>query len=61
MKEVTRIITAEITIIEKELTDGEAESIEKTKQDAVESVTKALKDAYNADDVKVVIKDFIRD
>lgn len=59
MKEITRIITAEVTIIAKNLTDEEAQDILETKQDAVEAVTEALKGAYDADDVRVTIKDFI--
>lgn len=63
MKEITRIITAQITQVYK-TSDDEAEA--RIKRDTDRETTRALesylKDGFfNADDVKVEIKNFVMD
>lgn len=57
MKEVTRIITAEITCVEK-VTDAEYEEMKKGKE-AEDNLAKYIKYATKADDVHVKIQDFV--
>lgn len=60
MKEITRIITAQITLIET-MPDDDADAIIKAKEVARANVTNDLKKMYKADDVKVDIQDFVLD
>ena len=60
MKEITRIITAQITIIEQ-MPEYDAESVLACKEEAQENVKNTLQNLYNADDVKVEIQDFLMD
>lgn len=58
MKEITRIITAQITIIEQ-MPEYDAESVLACKDEAQENVKNTLQNLYKADDVKVEIQDFM--
>ena len=58
MKEITRIINAQITMIGK-VSDKDADTIIKSKNDAEKNVANDLKRIYKADDVQVEIKDFV--
>lgn len=58
MKEITRIITAQITLIET-MPDEDAETIIKAKEDAEKKFADDIKWIYSADDVTVEIKDFV--
>ena len=60
MKEITRIITAQITLIE-EMPDYDADSILEAKEEATANVKRTLQQLYKADDVNVNIQDFVRD
>jgi len=60
MKEITRIITAQITVISK-MSDDEADLFISHKEDAKELLENSLKEECNADDVIVEIKDFVMD
>lgn len=60
MKEITRIITSQITIIEQ-MTDEDAELIVASKEEAEKNVVKTLQKLYGADDVTVQIQDFARE
>lgn len=60
MKEITRIITAQITIIEQ-MPEYDAESVLACKDEAQENVKNTLQNLYKADDVKVEIQDFLMD
>lgn len=60
MKEITRIITAQITVIEC-LTDGDAETVISSKDEARANITADLQRIYNADDVVVTVQDFMLD
>lgn len=60
MKEITRIITAQITIIEQ-MPEYDAESVLACKEEAQENVKNTLQNLYKADDVKVEIQDFLMD
>lgn len=58
MKEITRIITAQITLIET-MEDEFADSIISSKEDSEKNFVDSLKKLYRADDVTVEIKDFV--
>ena len=58
MKEITRIITAQITLIET-MEDEFADSIISSKEDSEKIFVDSLKKLYSADDVTVEIKDFV--
>lgn len=60
MKEVRRIVSAQITIIEK-MTEDDADNVVSAKPDAEKNVADTLRHLYNADDVKVQIQDFVAD
>ena len=60
MKEVTRIVNAQITIIEK-VPDKDVDTIISTKEDAEANVKNTMQQLYNAADVQVEIKDFVMD
>lgn len=60
MKEITRIITAQITVIEA-LTDSDAETVISSKDEARANITADLQRIYNADDVVVTVQDFMLD
>ena len=58
MKEITRIITAQITLIET-MEDEFADSIISSKEDSEKNFVDSLKNLYRAADVTVEIKDFV--
>lgn len=60
MKEITRIITAQITVIET-MPNDDAETIIASKEDAQANIKADLQKMYNADDVVVTVKDFMLD
>lgn len=60
MKELTRIITAQITLIEQ-IEEKDEEEIIASKEEAQENVKAELQNLYCADDVTVSIQDFVRD
>lgn len=60
MKEITRIITAQITVIET-MPNDDAETIIASKEDAQANIKADLQKMYNADDVVVTVQDFVRD
>lgn len=60
MKELTRIITAQITLIEQ-MPDDDADTIIASKEQAQQNVKDTLQNLYSADDVTVNIQDFVRD
>lgn len=60
MKEITRIITAQITIIEQ-VTYEEAVYIEQGKDIFTNNIKNDLKSQYGADDVTVTVQDFMLD
>lgn len=60
MKEITRVITAQITVIEV-LTDYDAETTVSAQEDARANITADLQKIYGADDVVVTVQDFVRD
>ena len=60
MKEVRRIVSARVTLIEL-VSDEGADKIVSCKQDAEKNVANTLKQLYFADDVKVQIQDFVAD
>lgn len=60
MKEITRIIEAKITIIEK-MPDDDADAILSYKQDAEKNVKETLEKLYMSDNTQVEIHDFVRD
>lgn len=63
MKELTRIITAEITQIWKEPIYDDIDDIDKvvSMQDEIKgNIEACLQDQFNADDVHVKIQDFAR-
>lgn len=58
MQEVTRVITMEMTIIER----GENEKYKPADSDLIRSVADALKDEWDLDDVLITkVQDFIID
>lgn len=60
MKEITRIINAQVTIVEK-MNDEEADNVVSSKDDAEKVLEGILKKHFMADDVQVEIKDFMLD
>jgi hypothetical protein len=60
MSELTRVIEARITIINK-LPDRDAEMVHSYKDEAAQHVAEKLRELYTADDVQVEIHDFILD
>lgn len=60
MQEITRIITAQVTLIER-MTKEDAEKVMAYKPDAEKNISDTLRKLYNADDVKVQIQDFVMD
>ena len=60
MKEVTREITAKVTIIET-MTDEDADSVVLARKEAEKNVKNDLRKIYGADNVNVEIRDFVRD
>lgn len=60
MKEITRIVTAQIAIIET-MPDDDADIIVKAQETAKSNIMADLKKIYNADDVVVKVQDFLRD
>ena len=60
MKEITRIITAQITVIET-MPDDDAEDIIKSQEIAKKNIEADLRKMYKADDVTVYLQDFERD
>lgn len=60
MKELTRIITAQITLI-GQMNEKDADTIIASKEEAQENVKNTLQNLYSADDVTVSIQDFVRD
>lgn len=61
MKEVTEIITAEITIIKRNLDEEDVKVIEESRAEKEQLLAQTFKNFYDADDVKVHIQDFIHD
>lgn len=59
MSEVTRIVTAQITIIEQ-MPEESANDVVASQAIAETNVADTLRKLYNADDVLVEIKDFVR-
>ena len=60
MKEVTRIVNVQITIIEK-VPDKDVDTIISSKEDTEINVKNTMQQLYNVDDVQVEIKDFVMD
>lgn len=60
IKELTRIITAQITLIEQ-MPEEDADTIIASKEEEQENVKAELQNLYGADDVTVSIQDFVRD
>ena len=60
MKEITRIITAQVTMVEK-MTDEDADQLLAYKEKAEKNVTETLRNLYDAHDVNVQIQDFVAD
>lgn len=60
MKENTRIITAQITVIET-MSNEDAELVEKSKADAEKELKTLFTNYFGADDITVKIQDFMRD
>ena len=60
MKEITRIITAQITLIEQ-MPERDADAILEAKEEATANVKRALEQLCCPDDVTVNIQDFVRD
>lgn len=60
MKEITRIITAEITMTET-MPDNDAEAVVSCKEEAETNVKKTLQQLYGGDDIHVKIQDFVKD
>lgn len=60
MKEITRIVNAQITIIEK-VPDKDVDTIISAQKDAEANVKNTMQQLYNAADVQVEIKDFVMD
>lgn len=60
MKEITRIVTAQIAIIET-MPDDDADIIVKAQETAKSNIMAELKKIYDADDVVVKVQDFLRD
>ena len=60
MKEITRIITAQITIIEQ-MPEYDADAILEAKEEATANVKRTLEQIYRPDDITVNIQDFVRD
>ena len=60
MQEITRIITAQVTLVDK-MTAEDAEKIISAKAQAEKNVANTLRKLYKADDVKVQIQDFVMD
>ena len=60
MKEITRIINAQVTIIER-MNDAEADNVVSSQKDVEKYVENTLKKHFNADDVQVEINDFVMD
>lgn len=60
MKEITRIVTAQIAIIET-MPDDDADIIVKAQETAKSNIMAELKKIYDADDVVVNVQDFLRD
>jgi len=58
--EITRVIEAKITIIEK-MPKDDAETILSYKSEAENNVKKTMQQLYTPDDVHVEIHDFVRD
>jgi len=58
MSEITRVIDARITIIEK-MPKEDADMVLSYKAEAEKNVTETLKKLYSADDVQVEIHDFV--
>lgn len=61
MKEVTEIITAQITVIKKGVDESDVKVIEESKEEKQILIADALKNFFGADDVTIEIKDFIID
>ena len=59
MNEVTEIITAQITIINRNMSDGAVEMYLADKEKRIDALNNTLKAICNADDVNVEIKDFV--
>lgn len=59
MNEVTEIITAQITIINRNMSDGAVEMYLADKEKRLDALNNTLKAICNADDVNVEIKDFV--
>lgn len=59
MSEVTRIVTAQITIIEK-MPPESADDVVASQKLAEKNVADTLRKIYNADDVLVEIQDFVK-
>lgn len=59
MNEVTEIITAQITIINRNMSNGSVEKFLAEKEERLGTLKGTLKTVYNADDVNVEIKDFV--
>ena len=59
MNEVTEIITAQITIINRNMSDGSVEIYLADKEKRLDALNNTLKAICNADDVNVEIKDFV--
>lgn len=60
MKENTRIITAQITVIET-MPNEDAEMVEKNKTEAEKELKTLFTNYFGADDVTVKIQDFMHD
>lgn len=60
MKEITRIIEAQVTVIDR-MKDDDADMVVMSKKDAEKNAKDALMKMFSADDVQVEIHDFMMD
>lgn len=60
MKEITRIINAQVTIIES-MKDEEADNVISSKEHFTKFVENTFRNNFNTDDVRVEVKDFVLD
>ena len=59
MNEVTEIITAQITVVKKNLDEESVKVIEESKAERKGLIADALKNFFDADNVTIEIKDFV--
>lgn len=60
MVEITRIITAQITVVER-MSKEEAKIILESKEAYQHNAAVSLKEEFNANDVLVEVQDFVKD